>query len=169
MVRPSCGLGRLRPGGRLTLLGFADTLYVGSPLPHNEIQTLKRILFNQLISTNWKHVGIRIHAGGCVCSRLSFQITYRLNALFAVILEYVAPLGSTSLVFNFMFASLIGTPVTKWDIYVSCGPALPSWLRITSSCLSELNILGYSRCRRRCDWHRCLRLGQLGSASGYGP
>ncbi|KAG9044973.1 hypothetical protein FS837_007236 [Tulasnella sp. UAMH 9824] len=31
--------------------------------------------------------------------------------------EYVAPLGSTSLVFNFMFASLIGTPVTKWDIY----------------------------------------------------
>ncbi|CAA7259134.1 unnamed protein product [Cyclocybe aegerita] len=32
--------------------------------------------------------------------------------------EYVAPLGSTSLVFNFLFARfLVGTPVTKTDIY----------------------------------------------------
>ena len=32
--------------------------------------------------------------------------------------EYVAPLGSTSLIFNFLFASiLIGTPVTSTDIY----------------------------------------------------
>lgn len=32
--------------------------------------------------------------------------------------EYVAPLGSTALVFNFLFASfLIGTPVTSTDIY----------------------------------------------------
>ncbi|KDQ21464.1 hypothetical protein BOTBODRAFT_168725 [Botryobasidium botryosum FD-172 SS1] len=32
--------------------------------------------------------------------------------------EYVAPLGSSSLIFNFMFASaLIGTPVTRTDIY----------------------------------------------------
>ena len=35
--------------------------------------------------------------------------------------EYVAPLGSTSLVFNFLFARfLVGTPVTSTDIYVSC-------------------------------------------------
>ena len=34
--------------------------------------------------------------------------------------EYVAPLGSSSLVFNFLFARfLVGTPVTKTDIYVS--------------------------------------------------
>ena len=33
--------------------------------------------------------------------------------------EYVAPLGSTSLIFNFLFASfLVGTPVTNTDIYV---------------------------------------------------
>jgi len=33
--------------------------------------------------------------------------------------EYVAPLGSSSLIFNFLFASLlIGTPVTNTDIYV---------------------------------------------------
>ncbi|KAG9014493.1 hypothetical protein FRB93_013618 [Tulasnella sp. JGI-2019a] len=31
--------------------------------------------------------------------------------------EYVAPLGSTSLIFNFLFASLIGIPVTRWDIW----------------------------------------------------
>ncbi|GJJ06567.1 hypothetical protein Clacol_000760 [Clathrus columnatus] len=32
--------------------------------------------------------------------------------------EYVAPLGSTSLIFNFLFASvLIGTPVTSTDVY----------------------------------------------------
>ncbi|KAH9940453.1 uncharacterized protein BXZ73DRAFT_42855 [Epithele typhae] len=32
--------------------------------------------------------------------------------------EYVAPLGSTSLIFNFLFAKfLINTPVTKYDIY----------------------------------------------------
>ncbi|KAI0915783.1 hypothetical protein AcW1_003712 [Taiwanofungus camphoratus] len=32
--------------------------------------------------------------------------------------EYVAPLGSTSLIFNFLFAKfLIGTPVTSYDIY----------------------------------------------------
>ncbi|TDL26137.1 hypothetical protein BD410DRAFT_784180 [Rickenella mellea] len=32
--------------------------------------------------------------------------------------EYVAPLGSTSLIFNFLFASmLVGTPVTSTDIY----------------------------------------------------
>lgn len=35
-------------------------------------------------------------------------------------IEYVAPLGSTSLVFNFLFARfLVGTPVTSTDIYVS--------------------------------------------------
>ncbi|ELU42545.1 hypothetical protein AG1IA_03420 [Rhizoctonia solani AG-1 IA] len=34
--------------------------------------------------------------------------------------QYVAPLGSTSLIFNFMFASiLVGTPVGRTDIYVS--------------------------------------------------
>lgn len=34
--------------------------------------------------------------------------------------EYVAPLGSTSLIFNFLFASfLVGSPVTSNDIYVS--------------------------------------------------
>ncbi|TFY73310.1 hypothetical protein EWM64_g10701, partial [Hericium alpestre] len=32
--------------------------------------------------------------------------------------EYVAPLGSTSLIFNFLFARfLVGTPVTWTDIY----------------------------------------------------
>ena len=34
-------------------------------------------------------------------------------------IEYVAPLGSTSLIFNFLFARfLVGTPVTSNDIYV---------------------------------------------------
>ena len=34
-------------------------------------------------------------------------------------IEYVAPLGSTSLIFNFLFARfLIGTPVTMTDVYV---------------------------------------------------
>ena len=34
--------------------------------------------------------------------------------------EYVAPLGSTSLIFNFLFAKfLVDTPVTNYDIYVS--------------------------------------------------
>ncbi|KAG6869748.1 hypothetical protein C0993_006168, partial [Termitomyces sp. T159_Od127] len=33
--------------------------------------------------------------------------------------EYVAPLGSSSLIFNFLFARfLVGTPVTSTDIYV---------------------------------------------------
>ncbi|KAG8925596.1 hypothetical protein FRC02_009548 [Tulasnella sp. 418] len=31
--------------------------------------------------------------------------------------EYVAPLGSTSLIFNFLFASFIGIPVSRMDIY----------------------------------------------------
>lgn len=39
------------------------------------------------------------------------------------VLEYVAPLGSTSLVFNFLFARfLVGTPVTNTDIYVCPSP-----------------------------------------------
>jgi len=42
-----------------------------------------------------------------------------------VVSEYVAPLGSTSLIFNFLFASfLVGSPVTSNDIYVS--PSVPS-------------------------------------------
>lgn len=33
--------------------------------------------------------------------------------------EYVAPLGASSLIFNFLFARfLVGTPVTSTDIYV---------------------------------------------------
>lgn len=39
--------------------------------------------------------------------------------LLILLTEYVAPLGSSSLVFNFLFARfLVGTPVTKNDIYV---------------------------------------------------
>lgn len=35
-------------------------------------------------------------------------------------IEYVAPLGSASLIFNFLFARfLVGTPVTNTDINVS--------------------------------------------------
>jgi hypothetical protein len=35
----------------------------------------------------------------------------------------VAPLGSTSLIFNFLFARfLVGTPVTSTDIYVRALP-----------------------------------------------
>ena len=43
--------------------------------------------------------------------------------------EYVAPLGSTSLVFNFLFARfLVGTPVTNTDIYVRIAPFLVIYL-----------------------------------------
>lgn len=47
----------------------------------------------------------------------------RLSLVTALVLinfkEYVAPLGSTSLIFNFLFAKfLVGTPVTSLDIYV---------------------------------------------------
>ena len=40
--------------------------------------------------------------------------------------EYVAPLGSTSLIFNFLFAKfLVNTPVTNHDIYVRSLPISP--------------------------------------------
>ena len=43
------------------------------------------------------------------------------------IAEYVAPLGSTSLIFNFLFARfLVNTPVTKNDIYVCIHTSLPN-------------------------------------------
>ena len=47
---------------------------------------------------------------------LIFPFPYFISCFIA---EYVAPLGSTSLVFNFLFARfLVGTPVTSTDIYV---------------------------------------------------
>ena len=45
--------------------------------------------------------------------------------------EYVAPLGSSSLIFNFLFARfLVGTPVTSNDIYVSSLATLAKCLLI---------------------------------------
>lgn len=47
-----------------------------------------------------------------------------------LMVEYVAPLGSTSLIFNFLFANaLVGTPVTSTDIYVRVTSSLFILLR----------------------------------------
>jgi len=49
--------------------------------------------------------------------------------IFGPQIEYVAPLGSSSLIFNFLFARfLVGTPVTSNDIYVSSLPASAGFL-----------------------------------------
>jgi hypothetical protein len=48
-----------------------------------------------------------------------FQSRRTLTLTLINISEYVAPLGSSSLIFNFLFARfLVGTPVTRNDIYV---------------------------------------------------
>lgn len=61
--------------------------------------------------------------------------------------EYVAPLGSTSLIFNFLFARfLVGTPVTQTDIYVS--------RLIIQSLRRTDHLLGYNNRSSRCNWHR---------------
>ena len=65
--------------------------------------------------------------------------------------EYVAPLGSTSLIFNFLFARfLVGTPVTLTDIYVS--------LSLPISVLPYQYHVGYCHCYPGCSGHRCLWL-----------
>ena len=49
----------------------------------------------------------------------TFQSRRTLTLTLINISEYVAPLGSSSLIFNFLFARfLVGTPVTRNDIYV---------------------------------------------------
>ncbi len=67
--------------------------------------------------------------------------------------EYVAPLGSTSLIFNFLFARfLVGTPVTATDIYVSPTPSV--------SVQPCQYLVGYYYCHTRCSGHRRFRLYQ---------
>jgi hypothetical protein len=73
--------------------------------------TLTRLYQN--LSTNWKYVSTRIYA----CRQACFLLILRIIKIPTT--EYVAPLGSSSLVFNFLFARfLVGTPVTSTDIYV---------------------------------------------------
>lgn len=57
-----------------------------------------------------------IRAGGTFCQTVDLKISL-LHV--SCVSEYVAPLGSASLIFNFLFARfLVGTPVTSTDIYV---------------------------------------------------
>lgn len=70
--------------------------------------------------------------------------------------EYVAPLGSTSLVFNFLFARfLVGTPVTSNDIYVR-----PMRAGLWATLLRHSPRLGHHRCRPRRRRNRRLWLHQ---------
>ncbi|CAE7131187.1 unnamed protein product [Rhizoctonia solani] len=72
--------------------------------------------------------------------------------------EYVAPLGSTSLIFNFMFASiLVGTPVGRSDIYGTvvvvlgvCG--IVAFGSINSGLESEMDITRLSTLWSRGGW-----------------
>ncbi|CAE6482809.1 unnamed protein product [Rhizoctonia solani] len=72
--------------------------------------------------------------------------------------EYVAPLGSTSLIFNFMFASiLVGTPVGRTDIYGTvvvvlgvCG--IVAFGSINSGLESEMDITRLSALWSRGGW-----------------
>src|ERR1700733_11529795 len=70
----------------------------------------------QTVSINRQHTRTRIHARRFVVYGNFFLAAQCIDTLRA---EYVAPLGSSSLVFNFLFARfLVGTPVTSTDIYV---------------------------------------------------
>ncbi|CAE6419790.1 unnamed protein product [Rhizoctonia solani] len=72
--------------------------------------------------------------------------------------EYVAPLGSTSLIFNFMFASiLVGTPVGRTDIYGTvvvvlgvCG--IVAFGSINSGVETEMDIVRLSALWSRGGW-----------------
>ncbi|KAF9268923.1 hypothetical protein L218DRAFT_892568 [Marasmius fiardii PR-910] len=72
--------------------------------------------------------------------------------------EYVAPLGSTSLVFNFLFARfLVGTPVTSMDIYgtvvVILGViGIVAFGSINSGLASETDVLHLTYLWRRGGW-----------------
>ena len=67
-------------------------------------------------------------------------------------LEYVAPLGSTSLIFNFLFARfMVGTPVTRTDIYVGHRSVR---LHVAD------HLLGYNNRSSRCHWHCRIRWHQ---------
>ncbi|KAH7888575.1 hypothetical protein F5I97DRAFT_1853773 [Phlebopus sp. FC_14] len=72
--------------------------------------------------------------------------------------EYVAPLGSTSLVFNFLFARfLVGTPVTRTDIYgtviVVLGViGIVAFGAINSGLSSETNVDHLTALWRRGGW-----------------
>lgn len=77
---------------------------------HSEVWML---MGTQIISINWEHACSRVHA-----RRYVHMVVGKWMRLTCVP-EYVAPLGSTSLIFNFLFAKfLVNTPVTKNDIYV---------------------------------------------------
>lgn len=70
----------------------------------------------QFVPTRRQHTRIGIYA--CWYAVLCCLYVYHLPCS----IEYVAPLGSTSLIFNFLFAKfLVNSPVTYNDIYVSSG------------------------------------------------
>jgi len=72
--------------------------------------------------------------------------------------EYVAPLGSTSLIFNFLFANiLIGTPVTSTDIYgtviiVFGVIGIVAFGSINSGLSNEMDIVRLSTLWSRAGW-----------------
>ncbi|KAF9529389.1 hypothetical protein CPB83DRAFT_852583 [Crepidotus variabilis] len=72
--------------------------------------------------------------------------------------EYVAPLGSTSLVFNFLFARfLVGTPVTKTDIYGTIVVVLGvigivAFGSINSGLAAETDVTHLTALWRRAGW-----------------
>ncbi|KIY50320.1 hypothetical protein FISHEDRAFT_25614, partial [Fistulina hepatica ATCC 64428] len=72
--------------------------------------------------------------------------------------EYVAPLGSTSLVFNFLFARfLVGTPITSTDLYGAVTIALGvvgivGFGSINSGLAEETDLKNLSRLWRRGSW-----------------
>lgn len=82
-------------------------------------------IMSQILTTNRKHPCVRVYASR-YASQTSCHDEYM---IFGPQIEYVAPLGSSSLIFNFLFARfLVGTPVTSNDIYVSSLPASAGFL-----------------------------------------
>ncbi|KAI5117787.1 hypothetical protein M0805_000430 [Coniferiporia weirii] len=75
--------------------------------------------------------------------------------------EYVAPLGSTSLIFNFLFASmLVGTPVTSTDIYgtivVVVGVVgIVAFGSINSGLATEMDLARLKTLWGRANWLLC--------------
>lgn len=105
----------------------------------------------QFITANRKHSGFGIYARWSVYLQLLSNV-YVFITTGIWYTEYVAPLGSTSLVFNFLFARfLVGTPVTSTDIYVRVCLTIQYLFIIT-------RFIGYRCGHSRCYWYRSLRV-----------
>ncbi|KXN85382.1 hypothetical protein AN958_11482 [Leucoagaricus sp. SymC.cos] len=87
--------------------------------------------------------------------------TLALEYMRAALIEYVAPLGSSSLIFNFLFARfLVGTPVTSNDIYVLQGTivvilgviGIVAFGSINNGLAAETDVVHLTYLWRRAGW-----------------